>query len=95
MELKKHVAKSIAAAPRQLLVHIGFLVIDNTSFQSQENDTQDADNIKIGSIEYLCWEPSQRAEALIQANALIREFVCMYQKCSDCSVLTKVSERKT
>jgi hypothetical protein len=43
-----------------------------------EGELQAADNLKIGSLEYLCWDPAQRAEALMQANALIREFICLY-----------------
>jgi nuclear pore complex protein Nup107 len=36
------------------------------------------DEFKIKAIEWLCFDPSQRLDAIIQANGLLREFIGIY-----------------
>ena len=38
------------------------------------------DRQKIEAIDWLVFDPSQRAEALKQANAVMRSFICKYLK---------------
>lgn len=49
---------------------------ESNSFEIQPTITVE-DKTKIKSIEWLCFDPSQRLEALIQSNLVLRNFICI------------------